>query len=62
MIDFLTAKILSIIFSGGRAHDFKLFKQNNLPLPESEHTLIIADKGYLEIKIPSAISRKRIIV
>lgn len=48
MIDFHTAKILSITFSGGRTHDFKLFKQSNLPL--SEHTLIIADKGYQGIK------------
>ena len=48
MIDFSTAKILSITFSGGRTHDFKLFKQSNLPL--SEHTLIIADKGYQGIK------------
>ncbi len=37
VIDFHTAKILSITFSGGRTHDFKLFKQSNLPL--SEHTL-----------------------
>ena len=48
MIDFRTAKILSITFSGGRTHDFKLFKQSNLPL--SEDTLVIADKGYQGIK------------
>ena len=48
MIDFRTTKILNITFSGGRTHDFKLFKQSNLPL--SEHTLIIADKGYQGIK------------
>ena len=48
MIEFSTARILSITFSGGRTHDFKLFKQSNLPL--SEHTLVIADKCYYGIQ------------
>ena len=48
MINYHTAEILSVDFSGGRRHDFKLFKQSQLPL--SEHTLVIADKGYQGIK------------
>lgn len=39
---------MSVDFSGGRTHDFKLFKQSNLAL--SEDTLVIADKGYQGIK------------
>ena len=48
MIDYKRAKILSVDFSGGRTHDFKLFKQSKLPL--SAHTLVITDKGYQGIK------------
>jgi len=36
--------ILRISFSSGRTHDFKLFKNSRLLVPEE--TLIIADKGY----------------
>ena len=39
---------MSVAFSGGRTHDFKLFKQSNLVL--SEDTLVIADKGYQGVK------------
>lgn len=35
--------ILSIAFSRGNKHDFRLFKESRLPVPEE--TLIIADKG-----------------
>lgn len=36
--------ILSIAFSRGNKHDFRLFKESRLLVPEE--TLIIADKGY----------------
>ena len=48
VIDYSTTEILSVDFSGGRTHDFKLFKQSNLPL--SECTCVLADKGYQGIK------------
>ena len=48
MIDGKQAKILSVDFSGGRTHDFQLFKQSQLPL--SEDTLVIVDKGYQGIR------------
>ena len=37
-INYITGKIFTVDFSGGRTHD------SNLPL--SERTCIIADKGY----------------
>ena len=48
VINYHTAEILSVDFRGERTHDFKLFKQSELRL--SEHTLVIADKGYQGIK------------
>ncbi|MDE5772581.1 MAG: transposase, partial [Ruminococcus sp.] len=36
--------ILSIAFSGGNKHDFRLFKERRSVIPET--TFIIADKGY----------------
>ena len=48
VIDYSTTEILSVDFSGGRTHDFKLFKQSNLPL--SEYTCVLVDKGYQGIK------------
>ena len=48
VINYITGKIFTVDFSGGRTHDFKLFKQSELPL--SEHTCVIADKGYQGIR------------
>ena len=48
MIDYGTRKILSADFSGGRTHDFNLFKQSSLQL--SEYTCVLADKGYQGIR------------
>ena len=48
VINYITGKIFTVDFSGGRTHDLKLCKQSELPL--SEHTCVIADKGYQGIR------------
>ena len=56
-------KILNIIFSSGKTHDFKLFKDSKVYF--LENVLIIADRGYLGINkihknslIPKKASKK----
>ena len=56
-------KILNVIFSSGKTHDFKLFKDSKVYF--LENILIIADRGYLGINkihknslIPKKASKK----